>query len=103
MFYNHVIADRRTKETMTGRGAVFTIIAKNYLAHARCLMDSVAQFHPELERIVVLVDRADDFFNPSDERFTIVRSDALEIPDSKWFHFKYTLLELSTAVKPYAF
>jgi hypothetical protein len=86
---------------MTGRGAVCTIIAKNYLAQARCLMDSVAQFHPELDRIVILVDRADDYFDPLGERFTIVRSDALEIPDSKWFHFKYTLLELSTAVKPY--
>ena len=29
-------------------------------------------------------------------------SDSLGVPDGKWFHFKYTLLELSTAVKPYA-
>jgi hypothetical protein len=64
-------------------------------------MDSVAQFHPELERFAILVDRPDDYFDPLGERFTIIRSDALDIPESKWFHFKYTLLELSTAVKPY--
>src|SRR5260370_5557139 len=33
---------------------------------------------------------------------SIVTSDELGIPNSTWFHFKYTLVELSTAVKPYA-
>lgn len=87
---------------MTRKGAVYTIIAKNYLAHARCLMDSVALFHPELRRIVVLADRVDGFFDPGAESFEVLPSEALDIPNSQWFHFKYTLLELSTAVKPYA-
>ena len=65
-------------------------------------MDSVAQFHPELARFVILVDQPDGFFDPANESFTVVASDSLGLPDGKWFHFKYTLLELSTAVKPYA-
>jgi len=32
-----------------------------------------------------------------------VLSSDLPIPRSRWFHFKYSILELSTAVKPYAF
>ena len=30
-------------------------------------------------------------------------SSYLPIPRSRWFHFKYSIVELSTAVKPYAF
>jgi hypothetical protein len=86
---------------MRSRGVVCTIIAKNYFAHARCLLDSIAQFHPDLARFVILVDRPDGYFDPQRENFTILCSDSLAIPDSKWFHFKYTLIELSTAVKPY--
>jgi hypothetical protein len=87
---------------MSRHGAICTIIAKNYLANARCLMDSIAQFHPELARFVILVDQIDGLFDPKLERFTVVPSDSLDLPDSKWFHFKYTLLELNTAVKPHA-
>lgn len=86
---------------MARSGAVFTIIAKNYLAHARCLMDSVERFHPELARFVILVDRVDGQFDPERERFTIILSGSLDIPEEKWFHFKYTLVEACTAVKPY--
>ena len=83
--------------------AVFTIIAKNYLPHARVLMRSVAEQHPDWRRFVILVDRIDGYFDPRDEEFDIVLSSDLPVPKSAWFHFKYTILELSTAVKPYAF
>src|SRR5687767_9806749 len=85
------------------RSGVFTIAAKNYLASARTLMMSVKRWNPELLRFVILVDRIDDCFDPQQEDFQIILSEDLEIPDSKWFHFKYSILELSTAVKPYAF
>ena len=81
---------------------VFTIFAKNYLAHARALMDSVKRHHPEVGLSAVLVDHADGYFDPLAEDFEIVSSEELAIQASREFHFKYSLLELSTAVKPYA-
>ena len=82
---------------------IFTIIARNYLAHARVLFRSVASHHPEARRVVIIVDDPDGHFNPDDESFETVHSEVLQIPQSRWFHFKYSVLELSTAVKPYAF
>jgi hypothetical protein len=82
--------------------AIFTIVSKNYLAFARTLMQSVRAHHPEMARFVILVDRVDGVFEPEAEDFTIVTSDLLPIPRSRWFHFKYNVLELNTAVKPFA-
>ncbi|WP_321475232.1 glycosyltransferase family 4 protein [uncultured Paludibaculum sp.] len=86
-----------------GGTALFTVIAKNYLAHARQLMRSAAVHHPDWRRFVILVDRVDGYFDPGREDFEIILSTGLFIPESRWFHFKYSILELSTAVKPYAF
>ena len=84
------------------KAAVFTIIAKNYLPYARVLMASIRAASPQLKRIVVLADRPDSCFDPREEDFEVILSEELGIPNSLWFHFKYTTLELSTAVKPYA-
>ncbi|QOY88717.1 glycosyltransferase family 4 protein [Paludibaculum fermentans] len=86
-----------------GGTALFTVIAKNYLAHARQLMRSAAAQHPDWRRFVILVDRVDGYFDPAAEDFELILSTGLSIPESRWFHFKYSILELSTAVKPYAF
>ncbi len=82
---------------------VFTIVAKNYLPYARVLMRSVKEHHPDWRRIVILADKIDGRFDPADEDFEVVLSKDLAIPRPAWFHFKYTILELCTAVKPYAF
>ncbi|MDP9115403.1 MAG: hypothetical protein M3O20_17210, partial [Acidobacteriota bacterium] len=66
------------------------------------MMDSVARFHPEVARFVILVDKVDKTFAGACGPFEIIQSDELAIPNTKWFHFKYTLLELCTAIKPYA-
>ena len=84
------------------RSGVCTIVAKNYLPYARVLMTSVQRWFPEAVRIVILVDRVDGYFEPADEPFDLILSEDLNLPESHWFHFKYSLLELSTAVKPYA-
>jgi hypothetical protein len=65
-------------------------------------METVSRIHPELERFVFLADRSDGFFDPKDESFTVISSVDLCIPNWRWFHFKYTLIEVCTAVKPYA-
>src|SRR5438270_12816585 len=84
------------------KAAVCTIVAKNYLAQARVLMESVRLWNPDLLRIVILVDRIDGYFDPAKEPFDLILSEDLDIPGSRSFHFKYPVLELSTAVKPYA-
>jgi len=81
---------------------VCTIIAKNYLPYARALMSSLERLHPELLRFVILADEVDGYFDPSQENFHLVSTSGLDLPSSQWFHFKYNILELSTAVKPYA-
>jgi len=79
--------------------AVFTIVSKNYLPFARTLMQSVERSNPSYGRFVILVDKIDGYFNPDDECFTIILSNELSIRKSAWVHFKYTILELNTAVK----
>ncbi len=79
-----------------------TIIAKNYLAQARVLMASIEKHHPASPRLVVLTGEAEGCFDPLQERFQMIRSSELDLPDSTWFHFRYNTLELTTAVKPFA-
>src|SRR6266576_1000294 len=81
------------------RTAVFSIIAPNYRHFARVLMASLRERHPDWERVVLIVgDPAS-----GEELFTSVPLDALPLPDRRRFLFRYTLLELSTAVKPWMF
>jgi hypothetical protein len=79
--------------------AVFSIASKSYLAFARTLMSSVRREHPEMQRFLILVDR--DFEGPGED-FTVIPSELLPVPKRRWVHFKYNILELSTALKPYA-
>ena len=71
---------------------VFTVIARNYLAHARVLMNSVARHAPDALRLVILVDSSDGHFDPEEESFETISSATLPIPQSRWFHFKYSVL-----------
>lgn len=80
---------------------VCTIVAKNYLPYARTLMQSVQQNEPAFQRFVLLTDRPDDYFDPTAEAFELELSANLPIPKNSLVHFKYSILELATAVKPY--
>jgi hypothetical protein len=82
--------------------AFVTIIAKNYLSHARVLMASVEEHHPDSPRLVVLADETEDYFDPTQERFQVILSSELDLPGSAWFPFRYNTIELTTAVKPFA-
>lgn len=81
--------------------ALCTIVSKNYLAHARTLVDSYLEHCPGGRAFVLLVDRVDDHFDPAAERFTLVQVEDLDVPGFRSFSFRYTLLELNTAVKPF--
>jgi glycosyltransferase involved in cell wall biosynthesis len=81
--------------------AACTIIAKNYLPMARVLAESWETFHPGCPIFVLLLDSPIGFFAPEVENFQPVLMSELEIPNLDGFLFKYTVLEASTAVKPY--
>ena len=80
--------------------AVFSIVSPNYRHFARVLMKSVERNHPEWDRFVLLVGGT---VPPDPEPFTTVPLDALVLPDPRRFTFRYTILELNTAVKPWMF
>jgi len=81
----------------------FTIVSRNYLAYALTLMQSVAAQHPDSKRYLCLADeRADDPALDTD-LFETVTIDQLGLPDFEAFVFRYDIMELNTAVKPYMF
>jgi glycosyltransferase involved in cell wall biosynthesis len=81
--------------------AACTIIAKNYLPMARVLCDSWRRFHPDCPMFVLFLDSPQGFFRPEDEQFRSVFVSDLQIRNLPGFLFKYSVLEASTAVKPY--
>lgn len=81
--------------------AVCTIVSKNYLHFARTLMDSAAKVHPDWEPWVLLVDRVDGRFDPAGERFSVLEISDLPIPEKRRMLFRYSILELNTAAKPW--
>lgn len=82
---------------------VFTIVSKNYLHFARTLMESVRTVHPEWERFVLLVDENRGELDLTNEPFQTVEIAELPLPERKRFYFRYTIMELNTAVKPWMF
>lgn len=77
------------------RTAVFSIVSPNYRHYTEVLMDSVRRHHPEWDRFVLIVG--------GEARAGEVSLDELPLPDRRRFTFRYTILELNTAVKPWMF
>ena len=78
-----------------------TIVARNYLPLARTLCESFLEHHPLGHFFVLLVDEFEGEFDPDTEKFELIRLDALNLPGGDLFLYKYSILELSTAVKPF--
>lgn len=83
---------------------IVTIIAKNYLAQARVLTASFKKYNPDGKVFVFVVDDIGSYFDPKDEDFIYISCDELQsdIRNFEGFRFQYTILELCTALKPYA-
>jgi glycosyltransferase involved in cell wall biosynthesis len=82
--------------------AFLTIVSNNYLHYARTLMQSVAHHHPEARRYCVIVDRDLQPGLALADELTAIPLSALALPFGDEFTFQYTILELNTAVKPWA-
>ena len=81
----------------------FTIISRNYLAYALTLMQSVAAQHPDSKRYLCLADERADDPTLDTNLFETVTIDQLDLPHFEAFVFRYDIMELNTAVKPYMF
>lgn len=83
--------------------AVFTIVAKNYLPMARTLGDSIRALHPTLAFHILLADEPDNIVQLDAERFPITFARDIGIQKYRELAFKYSVIELSTALKPFFF
>jgi len=83
--------------------AIFTIVSNNYLHFARTLLQSVREFHPDSEVFCVIVDTDMSYSAELCNEFSAISLDQLELPFGDIFKFQYNVLELNTAVKPWAF
>lgn len=79
---------------------IFTICARNYLAYALTLRDSVRQHEPDADFLIFLSDDAVD--EPAIGDFTVPMVQ-LSIPGLTNLKARYSVLELSTAIKPFCF
>lgn len=82
--------------------AAFTICTPSYLSFARTLTDSFLKFHPEGEMFVLFLGSIRGFFDPKKEKFKSFEIEQLKnVKNLKQFVFKYDVIGLNTAVKPF--
>jgi glycosyltransferase involved in cell wall biosynthesis len=82
--------------------AIFTIVSNNYLHFARTLLQSAAKYHPQSLLYCVIVDTDPEPSSALAQEFRVISLDQLKLPDGDDFLFQYNVLELNTAVKPWA-
>ena len=82
---------------------VFTSAAVNYLPKVRILCRSIRQHHPEAVIHLALADERPKWLRTEDEPFdSILGIERLGIPDYRNWTFTHSIVELSTAIKPFA-
>jgi hypothetical protein len=84
------------------RTVAFTSAAQNYLPKVRKLFASLREHHPEFELVLALADEPSatvDFASEPLDRVVALRD--LPVPDRTRWAFFHTIVELSTAIKPY--
>lgn len=80
-----------------------TVVARNYLAHARVLAASLKHSDPDASLAVLVLDDDRGEIDDEAEIFDVVRPGDLDM-DAREYHSMatiYTVLELATAVKPW--
>lgn len=82
------------------KNVVFTICAKNYLAQAKTLGDSIKKFCPDVDFYIGLSDETDGA-DLTCQDFDVIESRSIGIDGFEDMAFKYDVIEFSTAVKPF--
>jgi hypothetical protein len=82
---------------------VFTSASVNYLPKVRLLCESVRRFHPEAIIHLALADERPPWLATAGEPFDdILELAQLDIPNWRRWAFTHSIVELSTAIKPFA-
>jgi hypothetical protein len=80
---------------------VCTIIAKNYLAYARVLARSLAEHNPGSRLYTLIIDDFAGYVDPAEEPFEVLTPADVGCEPFTHMALRYSVLELSTAVKPW--
>ncbi len=80
--------------------AACTVVATNYLAHARVLAHSLSENHPDVPLYTLVIDYSDTCFDPRSEPFEVLRLEDLGVSDLTSRCFRYSCKELATSSKP---
>jgi len=82
---------------------IFTSAAVNYLPKVRLLCRSIREHHPEAVIHLALADEKPAWLVAEDEPFDdILEIDTIGIPRWRSWSFEHNIVELSTAIKPFA-
>jgi len=81
---------------------VCTVINKAWLAHARALAESLRAHEPDARMSVLVVDEIAGFIDPAQEPFEVLRPADVGIADFAAMSVRYNVVELCTALKPWA-
>lgn len=84
---------------MTKKNSIFTICAKNYLAQALTLKESILKYNPEIDFYLFLADEKTDDIHDID----VIELDESWISDWQNMAFKYNVIEFATSIKPFCF
>lgn len=83
--------------------AIFTIAAKNYLAQAKTLGESVKKYCPDYDFYICLSDDIDGNDSITKEPYNIIQGKDIGIPFYKEMAYKYEVVEFCTSIKPFVF
>jgi hypothetical protein len=82
---------------------IFTSAAVNYLPKVRMLCRSIKRHHPEATVHLALADERPPWFTAADEPFdSILEIPRIGIPGWRPWAFTHSIVELATAIKPFA-
>ncbi|HET9651959.1 MAG TPA: glycosyl transferase, partial [Usitatibacter sp.] len=82
---------------------VFTSAAVNYLPKVRMLCRSIRRYHPEAVIHLALADERPEWLVTEGEPFdSILEISRIGIPDWRGWSFMHSIVELATAIKPFA-
>lgn len=88
---------------MTAPLHFFTSAAVNYLPKVRVLCHSIRRHHPEAVIHIALADERPEWLSTKDEPFDdVMPISELGIPNWRAWSFIHDIVELSTAIKPFA-
>lgn len=81
--------------------AVCTISSKNFIAHARTMIKSVAANNTDCDYFFLLADEIENKFNRNEEPFEVVEARELGIDKFEEMAFKYDIVEFNVSLKPF--